>query len=275
MIEDNLRKRIHDDLVDLVDKTLEDEEIGARLKELMRHFGITSDALKTEVLSYTLDKGEKGYVNDRYQQTVARLTLLFHNLVKGTYHRKRHELVLSFLQKIDVTALLDVGYGVPGSYLLAYLQRKPEATAILADQDALAADFAKDVISIEDKKLLERIEFMTYDMNMSPYPGNAEVYIYLDSIEHTVHPTEYLKRLVEKAPRESYFIFSIPICSMDGLEGFHYAEWLKDEDARIWVQDAGLKVIDAGTAYPNPDVDYFAELVQGGYHNCLVLAQKA
>ncbi len=230
--ENKLRKRIHDDLLRLVDETLADKKIGLRIKKLMDYFDVSVDILKKEVLSYTLDKGEKGYVNDRYRQAVARLTLFFHNLVKGTYHEKRHELVYSFLKKIGATRLMDVGYGVPGPYLFFYLMEKPEATIILADQDQSAEEFAKGVLLTENSKLLERTSFLVYDMNSKTYPGGAEVYLYLDSIEHSKYPTEYLKMMVEKVAAKSYFIFSIPICKMKGLEGFHFAEWLKDEEAK-------------------------------------------
>jgi len=274
LIDHNLRKRIHGDLLRLVDKTLDDKEVGSKIKKLMDYFNIDEGALKKEVLSYTLNKGVKGYVNSHYRKVVSRLTLFFHNLVKGTYHGKRHKLVLSFLRKTEATKLMDIGYGVPGPYLFAYLKEKPTANIILADQDQSAEKFARKALSIENSELLKRTNFLVYDMNTQIYPGDAQVFLYLDSIEHTKQPTEYLKKIVNRAPRKSYFIFSLPISKKKGLEGFHFAEWLKDEDAKNWVKKAGLKIIDEGTAYPNPEVDYFAEFNEGGYHSYLVLAQK-
>jgi hypothetical protein len=111
-------------------------------------------------------------------------------------------------------------------------------------------------------------------MDSEDYPENADMYIYLDSIEHTKKPSEYLNKMVKLAPIGSYFTFSIPICSMKGLENFHYYEWLTNEESRNWINKFGLKIIDQNVVYPNPKVDYFAELVDGGYHNHLVLAQK-
>lgn len=269
-----LRQKIHQDLLRLVDTTLADQEVGPKIQKLMEFFRVDADTLKQEVLSYTLDKGVDGYVNDRYRKIASRLTLFFHNIVRGTYHAKRHELVLSFLRQIKANKLMDIGYGVPGPYLLTYLAENPEAIITLADQDQSAEEFARGVFLVENPELLERVDFRTYDMNTEDYPGDAEVYIYLDSIEHTKRPTEYLHKMVKEVKTGSYFIFSIPICPMTGLEGFHFAEWLTDDDAREWVQDAGLKIMGERAAHPNPEVDYFAELVEGGYHNYLVLGQK-
>lgn len=274
MDDQQLRERIHQDLLTLVDTTLADEEVGPGLNKLLVTSGIGVEELKQEVLSYTLAKGVDEYQNEQYRKVVARLTLHFHNLVQGTYHRQRHALVSSFLEQVKPMHLMDVGYGVPGPYLIPYLRSNLSAVATLADQDPTAEETARLIISNADPKLLERIKFSVYDMNTQEYPGDADVYLYLDSIEHTKNPTEYLKMMVEKAKADSHFIFSIPVCLMKGLEGFHYDEWLSDEAAREWVKASGLSIVSEGVAMPNPAVDYFAELVPGGYHNSLILAKK-
>jgi SAM-dependent methyltransferase len=273
-MDEELRKRIHQDLLNLVDVTLADAKIGPRIKKLLVDFKISVEQLKKEVLAYTLDKDVDNYENKQYQKIVARLTLFFHNLVGGTYHRQRHNLVLSFLRKVKPKTFIDVGYGTPGLYLLDYLKEDSIATVTLADQDKSAEEFSTQVFLNEAPELLSRVKFMTYDMDSQKYPGDFDAYLYLDSIEHTQKPTEYLQKMAHESKHGSHFIFSLPVCKMKGLENFHYAEWLSDDEARKWVQDAGLKIIDEGTAYPNPEVDYFAELVDGGYHNYLVLAKK-
>ena len=269
-----LRERIHDDLLKLVDDTLSHPTIGPKIKNLLSIFHVGVDELKQEVLSYTLNKGERGYENDRYRKKVARLTLHFHNLVEGTYHQERHRLVASFLEQAMPKHFLDIGYGVPGAYLFSYLRKNLEATVGLLDQDPTAEEFARIVIENEAPELLSRVRFQIYDMNSELYPGDADAYLYLDSIEHTKRPTEYLHKIVVESRSGNHFIFSLPICNMKGLEGFHFAEWLADGDARKWVEDAGLRVVVDGVAYPNPVVDYFAELNDGGYHNYLVLSRK-
>ncbi len=273
-IDNQLRKRIRNDLLQLVDNTLTDKSAGPKIKGLLEDTGISIDELRREVLAYTLAKGLDEYKNEQYRKIVAKITLHFHNLVKGTYHQKRHGLVLSFLNKVRPKHLMDIGYGVPGPYLIPYLQSNQEATATLADQDPSAEEVARKIISNEAPELLRRVKFAVYNMDTQEYPGDADVYLFLDSIEHTKNPTEYLKMIVKKSRAGTYFIFSIPICKMRDLEGFHYDEWLNDEDARKWLRNAGLKIVEEGLAFPNPAVDYFAELTEGGYHNILILAQS-
>lgn len=273
--EDNkkLTERIHRDLLNLIDATLADEETGPRIQKLLDHFKISVDELKKEVLAYTLDKDDELYGNEQYREIAARLTLYFHNLVHGTYHHNRHNLVLSFLRKARPKRFIDIGYGSPGSYLFSYLQENTEAAVVLADQDRSAEIFAQQVFLNEAPKLLNRVHFLTYNMDSQKYPGDFDAYLYLDSVEHTKSPTNYLKKVVQRAQPRSHFIFSLPICE-GADEIFHYYEWLNDEDAKKWVTDTGLKILDEGFAYPNPAVDFFAELIPGGYHNYLVLAQK-
>lgn len=267
-------EKIRSKLLNLIKVTLSDKKVGSKIRKLLMIHNASVKELEQEVLAYTLDKVDSGYKNDRYKRTIARLTLYFHNNVTGTYHKKRHRLVESFLNKANPKSLMDIGYGVPGSYLINYLKKHSNCGAILLDQDSTAEGFAKTVLKVEAPKILHRINFQVYDMNSKVYPGDADVYLYLDSIEHTKNPTTYLNKIVSKVKIGSYFIFSLPIGSMKGMEGFHFAEWLSDKDAKQWVKSAGLKIIKEGTAYPNPKVDFFAKLTLGGYHNYLVLCRK-
>lgn len=269
-----LREKIRTGLINLVDKTLEDKDVGPDLLHLMKIFNIPKELLVEEVLAYTLGKGVDEYKNKHYQKLAARLTLHFHNLVKETYHRKRQDIILSFLRKIKPNHIIDIGYGTPAPYFLSYMSENQNATATLADQDPSAEEFAREILLNKNPNVLERTKFTVYDMDSGEYPEDANMYIYLDSIEHTQKPTEYLNKMVKSASIGSYFVFSIPICSMKGLENFHYYEWLTDGESRNWITASGLKILDEDVVYPNPEVDYFAELVEGGYHNHLVLAQK-
>lgn len=269
-----IRDRIHNGLINLVDTTLEDKDIGSDLHKLMEAFKISKDELTKEVLAYTLGKGVDEYENKHYQNLAARLTLYFHNVVKGTYHRQRQEIILNFLKKIKPKHMIDVGYGTPAPYLLEYMSENRDMTVTLADQDPGANEFAKEIIKNKNPELLTRVKFKVYDMDKQEYPEDADVYLYLDSIEHTKNPTEYFHKVTTRIPEGSYFILSMPVCSMKGLENFHYDEWLTDEESRNWIKNGGLDIIDEEVVYPNMKVDFFAELVEGGYHNHLVLARK-
>ncbi|MDP1694098.1 MAG: hypothetical protein Q8L34_01005, partial [Candidatus Woesearchaeota archaeon] len=111
--------RIREKLIALVNKTLKDKEVGSKIIRMLNSYKLSVEDLKREVLSYTIDKAESGYDNKRYQKVIARQALFFHNLVSGTYHRKRHDLTLQFLKYIKAETLIDIGYGVPGPYLIS------------------------------------------------------------------------------------------------------------------------------------------------------------
>lgn len=275
LIEDkNVRERIRKDLLNLVDFTLSDKDTGSSLKILLEHFNVSVENFKSEVLAYNLGKGIDGYENNNYQKIAARLALHFHNIIKGSYHIKRQEVIASFLGQVKPNNFIDVGYGVPAPYLFSYMKENSFAHAVLADQDSSAEEFAQQLIISIDEDFLSRVSFKTYDMDTENYVGDTDTYLYLDSIEHTKNPTEYLRRVVFKARSRSYFIFSLPICSMKGMENFHFIEWLTNIDAKTWLEQAGLRILSEDEVFPNPSVDYFAELIEGGYHNYLVLAQK-
>jgi hypothetical protein len=268
------RERIRKGLLALVDTTLTHPDAGKKVSTIMNACGANVNALKKEVLAYSLDRDEKGYENTRYQQLLARLTLYFHNHVPGTYHIPRQNAVRSFLEQLNPQQIMDVGYGTPAPYLIDYLNNNASARALLLDQDATAEEFAKIVLQAEAPSLVERVDFQAHDMNSETYPGDAEAYLYLDSMEHTKQPTEYLRMLVDNSKIGSHYIFSIPICSMKGLENFHFAEWLNDDAARAWVKDAGLQIVNETTVHPNPAVDFFAEFCEGGFHNYIVMSKK-
>lgn len=273
-VQDRLLEDIREKLVLLVDETLNDKIVGPRIKKMLDSYGTSVSDLKKEVVSYTLDKAESGYSNERYRRILARQALYFHNLVPGTYHKRRHGLVQGFLDSTQPSTLMDIGYGVPGDYLTRYLSDHANASACLLDQDPMAASFAKTVLSNDAPNILPRVDFRRYDMNHERFPGRADMYLYLDSIEHTNDPTRYLGKIVRKMDPKSHLVLSLPICQIKGLEGFHFMEWLTDNAAFEWLTEAGLSVMDQGLAYPNPEVDFFAELSPGGYHNYLALCQK-
>ncbi len=269
-----MREKIYNELIKLIDTTLEDKDVGPELHKLMDIFKISKEELTKEILAYTLGKGVDEYENKHYQNLATRLTLHFHNLVKETYHRKRQKIIIDFLRQINPKHIIDIGYGTPAPYLFEYMPENKEMTVTLADQDQTAEKFAREIIKNKNPEFLHRTKFKIYNMDTQEYPEDADVYLYLDSIEHTKKPTEYFHKIINQARKGSHFVLSIPICSMKGLENFHYAEWLTDEESRQWVKEGNLEIITEDVVYPNPKVDFFAELVEGGYHNYLVLARK-
>lgn len=269
------KQRVKANAYTLIEKVFANPTTALRLNKMLQLCEVNRDDFIKDVVSYNLIGDEEMIQsNERYRKMASCLTLYFHNLIEDSYHQLRHQITLSFLEQIKSKKIIDVGYGVPGPYLISYLQNHIEASVVLADQDPTAEEFGKLAIANDSPEIESRVHFVTYDMDLDIYPGNADTYIYLDSIEHTKHPTTYLHELVKHALKGSHFIFSIPICSMKGLEAFHYAEWLTNNDARSWIEEANLTIVAEQTAYPNKDVDMFAELLNGPFHNLLLLCVK-
>lgn len=267
------KDRIQNQLMGLLGKTLSDPDVGPKMHTLLEATDLSVNDLEQAVLSHTLSKSEFDFGNSHYQSLASRLTLHFHNVVEGSYHHNRHQLVYSFLEEASPEKIIDVGYGVPNPYIFSYLNKNPKAKARLLDMYASAEKFGEILIQAEDPKLSSRIEFKIYDMDSGEFPGDADTYLFLDSIEHTKKPIEYLKMLLEKSSPEDNFIFSLPI-STKSPNSFHYAEWLTDYDARTWLENAGLEVLKDGIVHTNPSVDFFAELKKGGFHNYIALTKK-
>lgn len=265
--------QIQNKLIGLVDKTLANPTIGPKLQVLLQATKLEVVDLKQGVLSYTLSKPEFDFGNDHYKSLLSRLTLHFHNIVEGSYHHDRHQMVLSFMEEVIPKKIMDIGYGVPSSYHLSYLAKHPEATAELLDMYPSAEEFAKILIQNEAPEVLPRINFRTYDMDSGEFPGKADAYLFLDSIEHTKKPSEYLAMILTRSNPEAHFIFSLPV-SKKSPNSFHNAEWLTDYEARKWLENAGLAVIRDGIVHTNPTVDFFAELKVGGFHNYIALTKK-
>lgn len=263
----HLREEIRTKLNNLIDKTLEEQK--EEFESLFTFFNVSVNDFRNGVLTYTLGIGEDKFENKEYQDVVMRLVLHFHNIVKGTYHLNRHRTACEYLKNAEAKKIIDIGYGVPGPYIFEYLKEQPNTKFTLADQDENAEKFSKLIIEKKYPEHKDNFSYLLHDMNTFDPPKDFDTYVMLDSIEHCIDPTRYLNELVKIAPNAN-FIFSIPICPMESLEGFHFYEWLTTESADRWLNDAGLKVCDSKNVPVNPEVDFFAEFVRGGYFNYLV-----
>ena len=112
-----IQERVENQLMGLVDRTLNHPTTGSKIKTLLEATNVTLDDLKHGIITYTLSKSEFDFGNDHYRNLVSRLTLYFHNLVEGTYHQDWHRLAYSYLEEAKPKHILDISYGVPGSYL--------------------------------------------------------------------------------------------------------------------------------------------------------------
>lgn len=253
----------------LFDNTYEANK--SELDVLLATVGISKESLLDGILSYTLGIDFRKFDNDEYKDIVMRSVLHFHNLIDGTYHTLRHTTVADFLEETNSQQIIDIGYGVAGPYMFRYLKKNSNATITLADQDKNAEAFSRILTKQLHPEFENRFKYLLHDMNSFIPPTGFGAYVMMDSIEHCTNPTKYLTALVKTAP-ESHFIFSIPICSMETLKGFHFDEWLTREAAEKWLTNNNLQILEGQMISINPAIDYFAEFL-GGFSNYIVLCK--
>jgi len=259
-------------LTNLTKSVIYSEKYSNEFSYLFKKLNITEKELISMVINYTLHVDR--LKNDDYASNIMRMVLHLHNLVEGTYHQIRQDAVVDFLKHINPKTAIEVGFGVPSKYVFDLTLKHGNPKLTLIDMDVSAIDFAKVLLEYRSPKWKEVIDFKIMNMDDQEFTGNADVYIFMDSMEHTKDPTGYLKKVVRLSPSHSRFIFSIPISKIDTLKHAHYTEWLTEKDAEEWLNECGLFIEKKIVAKPNPRVDFFAGLIKGGYYNIIVLAKK-
>jgi len=214
--------------------------------------------------------------NTKYSDMAMRAAMRALFLTTGSYHQKREQTVLDYLKKIKPASVCEIGFGIPTKWVRE-LALNGGVRATLIDMDSSAQEFSK--VSLDHFDVNEMagnyINYETMNMDDLQYPGDFDVYVMMDSIEHTKDPTSYLRMLTAQSKETARFIFSIPIGLVGNLnEDFHYIEWATDDAAKQWLNKAGLKIIDQRKAVPNPEVDLFIHSLNKSFHNLLLLCEK-
>lgn len=254
-------------LWNLAEKTLDSKKYGNEFKELMERFGLSKQEILEMVIRYTFSKE---VTNKDYSSMSMRVVLHLHNLIPGSYHQKRQEIIYSYLDDCE-GSVIDVGFGVPLEYMFRILKDK-DITLTLADKDKIAIDFARTLFEIRGISE-NKIRYKLLDMNKE-LPGKYDWYMFLDSIEHAENSTEYLSKIISQAENNSKFIFALPICSKDSIKKMHSIEWRKVEDALEWLKNCGLEVERYELITPNKEVDIFAFIYDRTFENLIVRCRK-
>lgn len=139
-----------------------------------------------------------------------RFVLYMHNILQGSWHIERQQFLYDLVKKHSPNSLVDIGFGIPGKYIKAYVLKKRIKTSLL-DCFPSASKFGKELLTIWDKNWNKVVKFSEYNMDTLKSPGQFDGYIFWDSIEHTKSPTNYLKMIIENSPANATFFFSIPI----------------------------------------------------------------
>lgn len=259
--------------ISVINNELEkNEHLASIIYRACSQLGINPNDFKKAALGYAMFFSDMDATNEVYDQEVASLVTFFYGQLTGSYHRERHGVTHKWLKEINPQKIVDVGYSSPQDYLLD----EDFATGkdiTLIEGTAVAEKVSRVILNMEHISQ-EKIIFKSEDMNDYRYAGEADAYIFLDSIEHTDDPTKYLQTQVDNSKTGSHFIFSIPIGKIDSFKNVHFGEWLTNEDAKKWLEQSGLKVLQEESAIPNLKVDNFAKLIIGGFHNELFLCKK-
>lgn len=210
------------------------------------------------------------YENEIYESLSMRMTLHLHYLLPESWHQDRQLAVLEAIKKINPSTTVDMGFGAPTRYIREFILLNKKVL-LLTDLYPSAFIFSQALFNFLSKNWKSFFSFKQLDMNEHPYPGDFDLYIFQDSIEHVRDSTEYLNELVKKSPSSSKFIFSLPIGPRIPL---HTISWDAEQDAITWLEKANLQIIDKKRVFVNPEVDLFADQFEKKFYNLIVSCQK-
>jgi len=247
-------------------------ELTDQIRKACSELGVNFEEFKKSAHDYAMVFANVGTDNHIYNEMATSLANYHCMHMNGSYHRVRHLTTKEWLQRVDPETITDCGYSVPSDYMLDK-EFITDRKIHLIEGSHVGEKVSRVIFGINDVPT-KNISFESQNMNNFEYVGDSDAYVFLDSIEHASDPDKYLKVQVSHAKNGSYFIFSIPVGPIDSLKEFHFKEWKTDEDAKNWVKENGLRILDSKLAIPNPDVDIFARPIIGGFHNILLLCKK-
>lgn len=257
-------------LLELANSILDSSKYKHEFNFLIEKFNIKKDQLLQSFLDYNLDIFSiEG--NAIYSSLPNRIVLHMHNLITGSWHEERQRIVYDFVVLSNAKSMADVGFGVPSLYLNKILNEHNELYVTLCDLYDSAFQFAKELLGCWQEDWSRQINFTKTDMNQNAYIGDYDLFIFQDSIEHTLDPTAYLINYVQMSKDQTKFLFSLPI---GPIIPQHYIAWHTSAEAEGWLRKCGLKVIKSENVYVNPEVDLFAEQLNFNYCNYIVLCEK-
>jgi len=245
-------------IVTLAKSVIDNQKYKVEFDLLSKKLNISKDDLIKSIINYNIPNEE--FENNEYSNILMRLTLHLHNLIEKSYHIEKGETILKYVLKNNPSSLVEIGYGAPSLYVFDRLKRNKKTTLI--EQDESAEIVSKAIFEVRNINQ-EAVNYEVYDMNTNVSVGDYDTYVMLDSIEHTINPTEYLQQLVRNSKENANFIFTIPIMKNYNEDGskrnkFHFEEWITTEDAEKWLSENGLEILDKKLILPNLYVDFFA-----------------
>lgn len=248
---------------------MNDDRYQAHFQDLLCSLNLTRQQVTDSFLHYTLYLTDKEG-NEVYRPLPNRVVLHIHNLINGSWHIDRQQAVIDLINQAKPNSIIDIGFGVPSKYVQDYVipQRKKLFFCDLYDS---AFDFTKALMPHWDNNWRDIISFKQANMDDLKYTGDFDLYLIQDAIEHTKDPAAYLSMLVEKSPKTSKFIVSLPI---GPIFPRHFMAWHSDQEALDWFTKCGLIVEQQKSVFVNPEFDLFADQLALNYHDLYALCSK-
>ncbi|WP_141699349.1 hypothetical protein [Candidatus Thiosymbion oneisti] len=254
-------------LIELICKELFFHEQDSVFKELESRLGIM-DKDVYEAYEY-YDSDVYGYDNDVYSSIPIRFVQYLHARKYGSWHVAKNRTISAWLADYWPCKVVDVGYGIPQSYLLDRIPFPNNGSFALLEKYKSAKLFGEQLINIYDEKSQSNIAFHEFDMDQDKisHYGNADVHLFLDSLEHATDPEKLLESTRSAAHNKSVIFLSLPIGEIVPV---HSISWSSANEIIAWVTRNGLDVQRTKELAPNPKVDIFIESMHSSFSTLLL-----
>jgi hypothetical protein len=256
-------------LIDFANSVLDEPKYKDELNLLMKTLKLSRNEILDEYVRYDLDISIAN--NEDYSHLANRFVLHQQNLLKDSWHIERQAAVLNYLKSAEATTVADLGFGVPTKYVKELAIKHKLINVTLFDRYDSAFIFAEALLNQWDSSWHKNVNLMKLDMNENTFAGTFDLYLFLDSIEHSNNPEAYLKKYVQMSPKKSKFIFSLPICP---LIPHHSLAWHNIDEGLNFITGCGLKIDTSCTVSVNKLVDLFAEQLNFECKSLIVLCRK-
>ena len=259
-------------------KTIFSDENRSMFSKIFTKYNVDIRKLWEEFKSYNLGLGgEIAGGNKFYGEVYTPIVLMIHGFAKESYHEMRELHAEELISLSGGSNIVEVGYGFPSPHIFKTLKNGKCSSYTLLDFDKNINTFSRDTILDFSDVEPRNVTAKDYNMDDMQYPGDYDTYVYLDSMEHTQNPTEYLKMLVSKMKSGSKLVMSIPVTDLENspLKAFYFHEWKTILDSQEWLKSSGLSILEERVVITNPEVDMFAKfLPEGKLINHMVLCVK-
>lgn len=239
------------------------------LQDLLLNLQLEQDDIISEYVRYDLDIFS--YSNEIYSSPEMRMVMHIHNLLEGSWHIERQNIIYKFMSVLKPSSIMDIGFGIPSLYIKKFLEHD-NTHITLSDFSMSALSFASALLYTWEPDWNNKVNLILEDMMItSMSPPKNDIYLFQDSIEHVEDPTTCLTNFVKNSHSEAKFLLSLPI---GPIVPMHHIAWHSELEASKWLNDCGLEIELKEKIDVNPEVDLFAEQLNFHCTNLVVLCHK-